>query len=190
MNPTIAPFIGMAFVLLIVFVFVMIWGSRYTKCGPNQLLVVSGRKIRLPDGSFAGFRVVKGGGTFILPVIEKVDYLSLEAIPVELAKTRTQVAGGQPVEVNAVGQVKIGGGDASIAAAIENFLTRSPEEFKNIVRPILEKHLSLVFGTAELKQVESNPALVADRVQTAAANDLNRLGLQIVSFSIKNVRPG
>ncbi|HMP81695.1 MAG TPA: flotillin family protein, partial [Verrucomicrobiota bacterium] len=67
--------------IVVIFVFGRIWASRYTKVGPNQVLVISGRKHRMvdPDGTQReiGFRVVKGGGVFVWPVFEKVDIVSL-----------------------------------------------------------------------------------------------------------------
>src|ERR1035438_1219270 len=68
--------------VVVVVIFAAIWASRYIKVGPNEVLVVSGRKHRYtdPDGTVQsrGFRIRKGGGTFVIPVIEKVDRLSLE----------------------------------------------------------------------------------------------------------------
>ena len=58
-------------IVVIIIIFMAVWASRYTKVGPNQVLVVSGRKHRYtdPDGTvqMRGFRVVKGGGTFVMP---------------------------------------------------------------------------------------------------------------------------
>src|SRR5436309_507820 len=70
------------------FVFAAIFAGRYTKVGPNQVLILSGRKHKFveADGNVQtrGFRVVKGGGTFVLPVLEKVDVLSLELLTIDV----------------------------------------------------------------------------------------------------------
>src|SRR5689334_11853874 len=80
--------LGTIGIVVVVIIFLAIWASRYTKVGPNQVLVVSGRKHRYtdPDGTVLtrGFRVVKGGGTFVIPVIEKVDLLSLELLTIDV----------------------------------------------------------------------------------------------------------
>jgi flotillin len=74
--------------LLFIFLVAAIWASRYTKVGPNQVLVVSGHRHKFvgPDGTvqYRGFRIVKGGGTFVLPVLEKVDVLSLELLTIDV----------------------------------------------------------------------------------------------------------
>src|ERR1051326_7676071 len=87
---SLAVTITVAAVSLLVFFFVIaiIWASRYTKVGPNQVLVISGRKRKIvdPDGNVreVGFRVVKGGGKFVWPVLEKVDILSLEILTIDV----------------------------------------------------------------------------------------------------------
>jgi flotillin len=162
--------------------------SRYTKVGPNQVLIVSGQKRHLPDGSVIGFRIVKGGGTFVLPVIERVDILSLEVITVDLPRVKAQAAGGRVVEADGSAQVKINSDDASIAAAAEHFLSKSPTEIKNTVRPVLEIHLNSVLGNSTAEEAMQNPAACAARVQTAAAGDLGRMGVGMISFTIRNAR--
>src|SRR5215470_2909168 len=75
-------------VVIVIFIFLAIWASRYTKVGPNEVLVVSGRQYQHtdPDGTMhaRGFRIVKGGGTFVLPVVEKIDVLSLELLTIDV----------------------------------------------------------------------------------------------------------
>ena len=82
-------------ILIVVFVFLVVWASRYTKVGPNEVLVISGRKRRIidPDGKSreVGFRVVKGGGVFVWPVFEKVDILSLELLTIDVQIGRAHV---------------------------------------------------------------------------------------------------
>jgi flotillin len=150
------------------------------------VLIVSGQKRRLPDGSVIGFRIVKGGGTFVFPVIERADVLSLEVITADMPRFRAQSAGGRAVEADCSAQVKINSDDASIIAAAEYFLSKSQTEIKNIVRPVLEKHLSSVLGSLSVEEAIQNPAACAARVQTSISTDLGKMGLDIISFSIRN----
>src|SRR6266568_2070891 len=108
MNSTIIIIVVVGIVLYI-FVFAAIWASRYVKVGPNQVLIVSGRQRQLPDGTRVGFRLVKGGGTFVFPVVEKVDVLSLEVFSIEMPKLKARAAKGVTVETDCVAQVKIKG---------------------------------------------------------------------------------
>jgi flotillin len=186
MNPPYPIIFSVAAMMLVMFIFMGIWASRYTKVAPNQVLIVSGRKVRLPDGRFVDFRFVKGGGTFVWPVFERADVLSLEVISVEMQRSRAQTAAGQTVEADCVAQVKINGDDASILAAAEHFLGKSQAEIKIIVQPVLEKHLSGTLGNLSIQEVIQNPVGCAARVQTAAAGDLGKMGLGLISFTIRN----
>ena len=85
-------------------------------------------------------------------------------------------------------QVKINGDEVSIATAVEHFLSKGQAEVKNIVRPILEKHLSSVLARSSLEEASQDPAACAATVQTAAAKDLAKMGLSVISFTIQNAR--
>jgi flotillin len=165
----------------------LIWVSRYTKCGPNQVLIVSGRKIQLPDGSKVGYRIVKGGGTFVIPVVERADRLSLEIFTIEMPRVRIRMSNGGQVQADAAAQVRIKGDDLSIMRGSQYFLNKSPGDVKQIVQPVLEKHLHAVLGCRSAQSVESNAENCAAEVQTAGAADLDEMGLTIVSFSLRDV---
>jgi flotillin len=174
-------------ILVIMLLMVMIF-SRYTKAGPNQVLVISGRRRQLPDGTVVGFRFVKGGGTFVFPVIEKVDALSLEVFTIEMPRTKARTADGDGVEVDCSTQIKINSDDASIASAAECFLSKNPAEIKVTVRPVLEKHLVEALRKSSTESVVQNPAACAAAMQSAASQDVGRMGLSIISIALRNAR--
>ena len=186
MNPQYIIILAIAFVVVWIFAAIAIWLSRYTKVGPNQVLIVSGRKVQLPDGRFIGFRIVKGGGTFVYPVIERVDVLSLEVMNIDMPRSRAQTPGGRAVEMDCIAQVKIDSADDSIVAAAEQFLNKSPADIQKIVRPVLDKHLSGVMGSSSIEEATQNPAACAARVETGAPADLVKMGLRLISFTIRN----
>lgn len=166
--------------------------SRYTKVGPNQVLVVSGHKHRIKeaDGSVTtrGFRVVKGGGTFVIPVIEKVDILSLELLTIDVQTPEVYTSKGVPVRVDGVAQIKVKGDDVSIATAAEQFLSKPTDEIKNIATQTLEGHLRAILGTMTVEDIYQNRDAFASRVQEVAAGDMANMGLSIVSFTIRDIR--
>jgi flotillin len=87
-------------IVVVIFLFSAVWASRYTKVGPNDVLIVSGRRHRFVDfegqAGFRGFRIVKGGGTFVWPVIEKVDILSLELLTIDVQTPEVYTSKGVP----------------------------------------------------------------------------------------------
>jgi flotillin len=179
-------------VLFVIFMFIGIWASRYTKVGPNQVLVISGRKHRMvdPDGTARdiGFRIVKGGGVFVWPVYEKVDILSLELLTIDVQTPEVYTSKGVPVKVDGVAQIKVKGDDISIATASEQFLSKGTEEIKNIAMQTLEGHLRAILGTMTVEEIYQNRDAFASKVQEVAAGDMANMGLGIVSFTIRDIR--
>lgn len=186
--------IGVGAVLFVVFTFAIIYASRYTKAGPNQVLIISGfkRKITDPDGNVreVGFRVVKGGGKFVWPVLEKVDVLSLELLTIDVQTPEVYTSKGVPVRVDGVAQIKVKGDDISIATAAEQFLSKSTEDIKNIAMQTLEGHLRAILGTMTVEEIYQNRDAFASKVQEVAAGDMANMGLGIVSFTIRDIRDG
>ena len=176
-----------AVVLVLLFILVM---SRYTKVGPNQVLVVSGRKHRLEDGSMVGFRIVKGGGTFVWPILEKVDILLLELLTIDVQTPEVYTSKGVPVKVDGVSQIKVKGDDVSIRTAAEQFLGKSQDEIRNIATQTLEGHLRAILGTMTVEEIYQNRDAFAQKVQEVAAGDMGNMGLGIVSFTIRDIRDG
>jgi flotillin len=179
-------------IVIVIIIFMAVWASRYTKVGPNQVLIVSGRKHKIVDAEgqvqTRGFRVVKGGGTFVIPVIEKVDLLSLELLTIDVQTPEVYTSKGVPVRVDGVSQIKVKGDDISIATASEQFLGKSQDEIRNIATQTLEGHLRAILGTMTVEEIYQNRDAFASKVQEVAAGDMANMGLSIVSFTIRDIR--
>ena len=188
---------GIIAVVIVVIAITIIIGiavvlSRYTKVGPNEVLIVSGKKHRYadPDGTVKtrGFRIVKGGGTFVYPVVEKVDILSLELLTIDVQTPEVYTSKGVPVKVDGVAQIKVKGDDISIATAAEQFLGKNTDEIRNIATQTLEGHLRAILGTMTVEEIYQNRDAFASKVQEVAAGDMANMGLGIVSFTIRDIR--
>ncbi len=194
-NPIVASgFVLLAIVIisLVVLVGLVLVLSRYPKVGPNEVLIVSGKKHRYadPDGTerMRGFRIVKGGGTFVYPVVEKVDILSLELLTIDVQTPEVYTSKGVPVKVDGVAQIKVKGDDISIATAAEQFLSKGTDDIKNIAMQTLEGHLRAILGTMTVEEIYQNRDAFASKVQEVAAGDMANMGLGIVSFTIRDIR--
>src|SRR5579883_2123957 len=185
---------GVAAVLFVFFMMIAIWANRYMKVGPNQVLVISGRrhKVTDPDGTVreVGFKIRKGGGVFVLPVFEKVDVLSLELLTIDVQTPEVYTSKGVPVKVDGVAQIKVKGDDVSISTAAEQFLSKSTDEIKNVATQTLEGHLRAILGTMTVEDIYQNRDAFASKVQEVAAGDMANMGLGIVSFTIRDIRDG
>lgn len=171
--------LGIAVVVVVMFLFIL---SRWRKVGPNEALVISGL------GKRRGFRIIQGGGTFVWPVLEQIQILSLEIMTLDVNVIDVYTAQGVPVTVDGVAQVKVRGDESAIATAAEQFLGKTPEQIREIARQTLEGHLRAIVGTMTVEELYRNRDAFAQRVAEVAESDLANMGLTIVSFTIRDIR--
>src|ERR1700674_4582851 len=152
----------------------------YRKAGPHEALVVYG---------FRGTRVVKGHGTIIFPMIENCRGLSLELMSFDVAPQQDlYTKQGVAVTVEAVAQIKVKNDKESILTAAEQFLTKRPEQREALIRLVMEGHLRGIMGQLTVEQIVKEPEMVGDRMRSTCADDISKMGLEVVSFTIKEVR--
>jgi flotillin len=179
-------------VVFLLFVFMWLYARRYVKVGPNEVLVISGRRrhVREADGSVStvGFRITKGGGAFVWPLVEKYDILSLELMTIDVKTPEVYTLTGVPIIVDGVAQTKVKGDDVSISTAAEQFLSMRQEQIMNIATQTLEGHLRAIVGTMTVEDIYKNRDAFAQSVQEVAAGDLANMGLTIVSFTLRDIR--
>jgi len=182
MIPIVSGIIMVAVVILLVNVFV----SRYVKVGPDEALIVSGIKRKLKSGIQVGFRIVKGGATFVWPVLETAKTMSLRIMPLDV-NSSAYTSQGVQVLVDGVAQVKIDSKEESIATAAEQFLSLSTDEIRKIATQTLEGHLRSIVGNMTVEEINQNRDVFAQKVQELAATDLANMGMTIISFTIKEI---
>jgi flotillin len=180
-------------IVLIVFfvlgILVMVYAGRVKKVGPNQVLVISGRKTKDQEtGQESSFRIIRGGRSFIWPVLERVDQLSLELLTIEIVINNVYTIQGVPIAVEGVAQIKIASDNASIRTAAERFLSKNVQEVVNVAHETLAGHLRAIVGTLTVEEIYRERDTFAQRVQEVSATDLANMGLGIDSFVIKDVR--
>src|SRR3989339_552080 len=179
---------GSISVVVVLIILLRMYANRYTKVGPNEVMVISGRQHRTMDGRPVGFRIVKGGGTFVWPIFEKADILSLELLTLDVRLKEVYTITGVSVNVDGVAQVKIKGEDQSIRTAAERFLGRSEEEIKMIALQTVEGHLRGIVGTLTIEDIYKNRDAFAQKVQEVSAGDLANMGLSIDSFTLRDIK--
>lgn len=181
-------------IIVVVVIFIMLaiaYSSRVKKVGPNEVLVISGRGEgrRDPEAGAmkSNFRIVTGGRSFIWPVLERVDYLSLEIITIDVTTPDVPSIQGVPVTVDGVAQVKIGSDENSIRTAAIQFLSKTNEEIRHIAHETLAGHLRAILGTLTVEQLYRDREAFAQKVQEVSGDDMASMGLEIVSFVIKDI---
>ena len=166
----------------------------YRKVGPNQVLIISGRRGAYVDPATGesiekSFRIYHGGGTFVVPLREKVDVMSVELMTLELRTPEFFTKFGVPIVVDAIAQIKVRSDDPlAVATAAEMFLSKTKEEMNEIAHQMMQGHLRAVISTMPFEEIHANPEAFAQTVQRLTAADLANMGVQVVSFTIREVR--
>ena len=178
MKPELVLIVGLCVLGLI---FVMgILARMYRKAGPNEALIVYG---------FRGPRVIKGHGTVIFPMVENCRELSLELMSFDVAPQQDlYTKQGVAVTVEAVAQIKVRSDQASILTAAEQFLTKTPPQREGLIRLVMEGHLRGIIGQLTVEQIVKEPEMVGERMRATCAEDMGKMGLEVISFTIKEVR--
>ena len=156
--------------------------QMYRKVGPNEAFVVFGA---------GGTRVIKGGGTLIFPMIHSYRTLPLELMSFDVApKQDLYTKQGVAVTVEAVAQIKVKSDQESILTAAEQFLSKTPAQREGLIRLVMEGHLRGIIGQLTVEEIVKQPEMVADRMRATCADDMDKMGLEVVSFTIKEVKDG
>jgi flotillin len=178
MNEQMILIIGVSVLLVILLMGIL--ARMYRKAGPNEALIVYG---------FRGPRVIKGHGTVIFPMVENCRELSLELMSFDVAPQQDlYTKQGVAVTVEAVAQIKVRSDQASILTAAEQFLTKNPQQREGLIRLVMEGHLRGIIGQLTVEQIVKEPEMVGDRMRSTCADDMSKMGLEVISFTIKEVR--
>src|SRR5678809_445380 len=166
-------------VLAILFLMAM-FAKLFRKAGPHEALIVYG---------FRGTRIVKGQGTVIFPLLHSFKWLSLELMSFDVAPQQDlYTRQGVAVTVEAVAQIKVKSDPESIRTAAEQFLTKNPQEREGLIRLVMEGHLRGIIGQLTVEEIVKQPEMVGDRMRGTCASDMDKMGLEVISFTIKEVR--
>ncbi len=166
--------------VVVVLVLLIALGRMFRKVGPNQAIIVYG--FRKP-------RIIKAGAAVIFPVVETYRELSLELMSFDVAPQQDlYTKQGVAVTVEAVAQIKVRSDEESILTAAEQFLSKTPDQRESLIRLVMEGHLRGIIGQLTVEQIVKEPEMVAERMRSTCMDDMSKMGLEVVSFTIREVR--
>jgi len=174
-------FLSAVVVVAVLALLLTMWvvGNLFRRVGPNRALIVYG---------WGGTRIVTGGGKVVWPLFQSYQELSLELMSFDVApEQQLYTSQGVAVAVEAVSQIKVKSDPLSIRTAAEQFLTKPPEEREALLRLVMEGHLRGIVGLLKVEEIVKEPEIVAGRVRDSVSDDLTKMGLEVVSFTIKKV---
>lgn len=179
---------GVGGIIILSFLVVMFFVSRFLFIvHPNEVMILSGRSRKLPDGTTVGYRIIRGGRAVRIPILEKAAKMSLETIPIELSVHNAYSKGGIPLGVEAIANVKIDSTEPVFGNAVERFLGKPLEGIHEIAKDTLEGNLRGVLAALTPEEINEDRLKFAHSLMEEADEDLKQLGLRLDTFKIQNI---
>jgi len=167
---------------------------RYKKAGPDEALIVFGRrklfgkKVRSEKGEIEGFRIIRGGGTFVWPAWEQFEVLSLRMMTLEIDMPHVYTVQGIPINVKAVAQVKVQGDIEHIRSAAEGFLGMPVDDIQATIKETVAGHLRGIVGTLTVEELYRDQRRFQEKVREEAHVDLEGMGFEFRSFVFRAIQ--
>jgi flotillin len=183
--------IGIGFAGLVIYFF---FRTRYKKAGPDEALIVFGRrkllgqKVRDEQGEVESFRIIRGGGTFVWPGWEDYERLSLKMMTLSIDLQHVYTVEGIPINVRAVAQVKVKGDVSNIRRAAEGFLGMDPKQIQATIKDTVAGHLRGIIGTLTIEELYRDQKQFQESVRQEAHRDLDGMGFEFRSFVFQEIQ--
>jgi flotillin len=186
MDPNVGVILGVV-ALGVVGTLVYAVKSLIVICLPNELVVVTGRSRATGDGRRVGYRLLHGGRTLRIPIVERVSRIDLRTIPIDVIVKNAYSKGGIPLIVQGIANVKVSARDPISHNAVERLLDKPFDEMMHIAKDTLEGNLRGVLATLTPEEVNEDRLKFAHRLIEEADEDLQKLGLELDTLKIQNV---
>src|SRR6185503_15777635 len=173
-------------VVLLGFIVAVVKGFLYI-CRPNEILIFSGRRHTLADGTSVGYKVVRQGWALRIPVLQSVSRMDMRLFMVEVAVGNAYSKGGIPLDVQAIANVKISGDAAHVRNAVERFLGMQANEIALVARQTLEGVLREVLAQLTPEEVNEDRLKFAESLKANAQDDFDKLGLELDVLKVQHV---
>jgi flotillin len=164
--------------VIVVFAIFSTLSRMFHKAGPNEVLVVSGR---------GGVDLVTGGGRMVVPYLQKIDRLSMELINIQVSVPKIRLATGDYAYAEVQASVKIGNDEAMVWTAAERFLSKTPQETSELLKPVLEKNIRDVVEQKDAATMLDHRKELENEIARAAGQHLARMGFVVESFSLRSI---
>lgn len=188
-------FLGLLISLpVLLFLAYLVVRMRYKKAGPDEALIVYGRrkllgrKVRTAKGEIEGFRIIRGGGTFVWPAWEQYEILSLRMMTLEIDMPHVYTVQGIPINVKAVAQVKVQGDIDHIRSAAEGFLGMPVDAIQATIKETVAGHLRGIVGTLTVEELYRDQRRFQEKVRDEAHVDLEGMGFEFRSFVFRAIQ--
>jgi len=177
---------GLLVALAVIFT-ILVVKSLVIICPPNRVAVISGRQRTLSDGRMVGYRILRGGRTLRVPILEKVSWMDLNTIPLDVSVTNAYSRGAIPLNVQGIANVKVSSAEGLLENAAERFLDFPSAHIGQIAKETLEANLRGVLATLSPEEVNEDRLKFSQTLIEEADDDMKTLGLSLDVLKIQNV---
>jgi flotillin len=161
--------------------------NLYYICQPSEILIFAGSRQQTQNGKEVGYRLVKGGSSIRVPLMERALRMELTNMIIDLRVTNAYSKGGIPLKVEGVANIKIAGEEPTIHNAIERLLGKDRKEIEQMAKETLEGNLRGVLASLTPEQVNEDKIAFAKSLLDEAEDDLEKLGLVLDTLQIQNI---
>ena len=162
--------------------------NLYYICQPSEVLIFAGSRHSVGDSQKkVGYRLVKGGSSVRVPLLEQAFRMDLSNMIIELKVNNAYSKGGIPLMVESVANIKVAGEEPTIHNAIERLLGKSRKEIEKLAQETLEGNLRGVLASLTPEQVNEDKIAFAKNLLEEAEDDLEKLGLVLDTLQIQNI---
>ena len=164
----------------VVLFLIILFAASYVKARPDQALIISGLR-KTP-------KVLIGKAGLRVPFLERKDELSLQLIKIDV-KPITAIPTNDfiNIRVDSNVNIKISSDPALLGLAAQHFLNQDNDYIANYAKEVLEGNLREIVGQMSLRSMITDRQTFADKVKENAKPDLEKIGLEILSFNVQNI---
>lgn len=169
------PLIGIVAVLLLIVIIKCCWKV----VGTNEVLIVSG---------LGKVKKKTGGGIFVIPLVQKVQKMTLENIQVDFT-SRNEIPTKDAIHVlvDAVANMAISKDPERQAVAASKFAGYDVKQIRDIVIPVLEGNIREIISQTMFEDlIRGDKKIFAERIQENVTPNLADLGIDLTTFNIQN----
>ena len=169
-------------VALLLISLALMFVSRYKRCPANKVLVISGR---VAGGNAA--KCISGGGTFVWPVFQEFDFLSLEPIQIDIPLKDALSFENIRVSVPSVFTVAVGTDSEVRQNAAIRLLNLPHEQIKRQAQDIIFGQLRQVIASMRIEEINRDRESFLHNIQTSLEPELRKMGLVLLNVNITDI---
>ncbi len=175
-----------AAVVIVPLFFALLFKTLWKVPSADEALIVTGFAASRSGTDGKTFKIITGGGAFVIPVLQKAQYLGLAA---DKALLEVEGVDSQkiPVGVRGVAIFKVGDDERSITNAATRFLDAQQGQMHDLVREVFHGHLRSITGGLSVEDLIANRNELAQATRDASIDEMQKLGLIVDSLQIQEV---